>query len=442
MIPNFNTPGLDLRLMKTVIRDAWIVTQNARREILRGDILIEDGIIKQLGTVDCCADEEINAHGDIVIPGLINTHTHVSMSIMRGIADDMTFDEFLSKVFEIDSRRTSEDIYLGTKLGCLEMIRSGTTTFVDLYYSEDVIAKAVQEMGLRAVLCWAVLDEEFTTQKGRPMDNCRHFYESFRSISSRITPGVGLQGVYVCSENTFTEAGEFARENELLLHFHLSETRKEVNDHKKKTGMRPAEFLESIHFFDSRCLAAHCCWLTRNEIKILARHGVSVSTCPVSNMKLATGGVAPVPEMIAERVNVSIGTDSATTNNSLNMFGEMKVLSLLQKSSRWDPAILKAQQILDCATINAARAIGLGDKIGSIEPGKSADIVIIDGAAPNLQPVRLSTLIPNLIYSSSPANVKTLICDGHILMKDFVINVADEAHITKQASYVAEKLLG
>ncbi|MDH7508402.1 MAG: amidohydrolase family protein [Methanomassiliicoccales archaeon] len=426
--------------MKIAIRDAWIITQNKNREILRGDLLIEDGIIKDIGKVSSDVDEEIDSHGDIVLPGLINTHTHISMAIMKGVADDVSFPDFLSRVFSIDAQRTPEDIYAGTQLGCLEMIRSGTTTFVDLYYAEDIIAKAVDEMGLRAVLCWAVLDEEFTTQKGRPLDNCKRFCQSIANKGSRITPGVGLQGVYVCSRETFLEAKEYADERNLLLHFHLSETRKEVNDHRKKTGMRPAEYLEKIGFLGRNCLASHACWLTLNEVRILAKNNTSVSTCPVSNMKLATGGVAPIPEMRKEGVVVSIGTDSSTTNNSLDMFGEMKTLSLIQKSSRWDPTVLSAQEILDFATIGGATAIGLDRLIGSIEPGKKADIVILDGTAPNLSPIRRGTLVSNVVYSSSQANVKTVICDGKVLMKNWEIKGIDEMAVLNRASEAAKKL--
>lgn len=426
--------------MRIAIKDAWIITQNENRQILRGDILIEDGVIKEVGKVSSDADEEIYSHGDIVLPGLINTHTHVSMAILKGVADDVSFPDFLSKVFSIDAQRTPEDIYAGTQLGCLEMIRSGTTTFVDLYYAEDVIAKATEEMGLRAILCWAVLDEEFTTQKCRPLDNCRHFCESIDQEKSRVLPGVGLQGVYVCSKETFLEAKEYADEKGLLLHFHLSETRKEVNDHRKKTGMRPSEYLDKIGFLGKNCLAAHACWLTLNEVRILAKSKTSVSTCPVSNMKLATGGVAPIPEMRKEGVNVSIGTDSSTTNNSLDMFGEMKTLSLLQKSSRWDPTVLSAQEILDFATIGGAFAIGLDRMIGSIEPSKRADIVILDGMAPNLSPIRRETLISNVVYSSSQANVKTVICDGQILMKDWEIKRIDEIAVLNRATEAARKL--
>lgn len=426
--------------MSLAIRDAWIVTQNRSREVLKGDILVEDGIIQEIGDVGSGADTEIRASGDVAMPGLINTHTHVSMAIMKGVADDLPFPDFLSRVFDIDSRRTPTDIAAGTELGCLEMIRSGTTSFVDLYYSEDVIARSVEASGLRAVLCWAVLDQEYTTQAGNPLENCRRFCESLKG-SGRVKPGVGLQGVYVCSAQTFTEARDYAQEKGLLLHFHLSETRKEVNDLKKKEKMRPAEFLSSIGFLGDRCLAAHAAWLTLNEVRMLAKSGTSVSTCPVSNMKLATGGVAPIPEMVRHGVNVSIGTDSSTTNNSLDMCAEMKTLGLLQKSSRWDPSVTPAQQLLDFATIGGAGAIGMGSSIGSIEVGKKADIVLLDGKAPNLAPVRRETIVSNIVYSASGLNVKTVICDGRLVMREGAVLTMDEDEVLRRAGEACEELL-
>ncbi|MDR0887714.1 MAG: amidohydrolase family protein, partial [Candidatus Methanoplasma sp.] len=349
----------------TVIRDAWIVTQDRSRNIIRGDIVIEGEKIISVGTkYNGTADTEIDASGDIVIPGFINTHTHIAMSVMKGVVDDLHFPDFLSKVFKIDSERTDKDLEIGTKLGCLEMIRSGTTTFVDMYYSEDVIGKAVKESGIRGVLCWCVLDQELTTQVGNPLQNCRHFYESFKN-ERKIIPGAALQGVYVCNQETCVGAKEFSDEKEAPLTFHLSETRGEVNDHKKKTGRRPAEWLSDIGVLGERAIAAHSAWLTMNEVRLMAEAGMSVAMCPVSNMKLATGGVAPVPEFQKYGVNVSIGTDGSTTNNSLDMISEMKILGLLQKSSRWDPTVTTAQELLDFATIGGAKAIGKSDVLGS-----------------------------------------------------------------------------
>ncbi len=419
--------------MITVIRDAWIVTQDPQKRIIRGDVVIDGERILSVGNKYIeSADIEIDASGDIVIPGLINTHSHVAMSVMKGVVDDLLFPDFLNKVFKIDSDRTDADLDVGTKVGCMEMMRSGTTTFVDMYYSEDVIAKAVKEAGIRGVLCWCVLDQECTTQTGNPLKNCKNFYNSFKG-QKKIIPGVGLQGVYVCNEETCVGAKEFSDEVEAPLTFHLSETRGEVNDHKKKTGLRPAEWLSKIGVLGPRDIAAHSAWLTMNEVRLMAEAGMSIASCPVSNMKLATGGVAPIPEFQKCGVNVSIGTDGNTTNNSLDMLSEMKILGLLQKSSRWDPTVTPAQDLLDFATINGAKAIGMQDSLGSIEKGKYADIVILDGKAPNLRPLLRENIIANIVYSASTINVKTVICQGDIVVSDGKVKTLDVDKILDQS---------
>jgi 5-methylthioadenosine/S-adenosylhomocysteine deaminase len=209
------------------------------------------------------------------------------------------------------------------------------------------------------------------------------------------------------------------------MNFHLSETRGEVNDHKRKTGKRPAEWLYDIGVLGPRGVAAHSAWLTQREVRLMGEAGMSISSCPVSNMKLATGGVAPVPEFLQNGVNVSIGTDGNTTNNSLDMFAEMKTLGLLQKSSRWDPTVCTAQELLDFATINGAKAVGMQDSIGSIEVGKYADIVILDGKAPNMRPLVPENIIPNIVYSGNSLNVKTVMCQGDVVVEDGVIKTLD-----------------
>jgi 5-methylthioadenosine/S-adenosylhomocysteine deaminase len=407
--------------MITVIRDAWLVTQNAAREVLRGDLAIDGETIVQVGgEYNGTGDVEIAAAGDIVIPGLINTHTHVAMSVMKGVVDDLPFDEFLDRVFRIDSDRTDEDLAVGTMIGCMEMMLGGTTTFVDMYYSEDVIAEAVARTGLRGVLCWCVLDQQFTTQEGDPLDNCRRFHAAYRD-RRKIVPGVGLQGVYVCGEETCVGAAEFARSVDAPLTLHLSETRGEVNEHRRKTGKRPAEWLADLGVLGPGTIAAHSAWVTMNEVRLMGEAGMSVASCPVSNMKLATGGVAPVPEYIGAGVNVTVGTDGSTTNNSLDMLSEIKTLGLLQKASRWDPTVTTAQQLLDFATVNGAAAIGMGDRLGSLEVGKHADLAILDGGAPNLRPALPENIVANIVYSSSPANIRTVICQGDTVVEDGVI---------------------
>ncbi|HVO77896.1 MAG TPA: amidohydrolase family protein [Methanomassiliicoccales archaeon] len=425
---------------KILIKDAIVVTQDEGRKVVRGNVEVEDGRIAAVGRTKSDADEVIDARGGILIPGFVNAHTHVAMSIMKALADDIPFDKFLERMFAADADRKDTDILAGARLGCLEMARSGTTTFVDMYYSEDVIAKAVEETGLRGVLCWAVLDREYTTQKGVPLDNCKRFHSQFRS-NPRVIPAIGLQGVYVCSKETFLDSKAFAEENGLLLHMHLSETRGEVYEHKKKHGKRPVEWLRDIGFLCEKVLAAHSAWLTINEVRALARSRASVATCPVSNMKLATGGVAPIPEMLREGVNVSIGTDGSSTNNSLDMFGEMKTLALLQKSNRWDATVVSAQQALDFATIGGARAIGLEDQLGSIEAGKRADLVLLEAKAPNLVPVTKESAVSNVVYSANAGNVRTVLCDGKVIVRDRRSTLVSEDQVAESASLAALDLL-
>jgi len=427
--------------MKSIlVQGAYIVTQNDTRQVLKGDILVEEGRIAAIGKVKDSADEVIDARGDIVIPGLVNAHTHVAMSVLKGMADDLPFNDFLEKSFATDAKRTDKDVYAGARLGCLEMIRGGTTTFVDMYYGEDVIARATNEAGLRGVLCWAVLDQEYTTQKGVPLENCQKFNSSHRG-NELIIPGIGLQGVYVCSKETFLGAKELADRTGMLMHFHLSETRKEVYDHKKRHRRRPADWLQEIGFLGKNCLAAHAAWLTINEINDLAKSGCSVATCPVSNMKLATGGVAPIPEMQKAGVNVSIGTDGSTTNNSLDMLAEMKTLALLQKSNRWDPTVVSAQQVLDFATLGGARALGLEKEIGSIEIGKRADLVIIKGKSANLWPIRTESLVAGIVYCANAGNVRSVLCSGRPLMLDREVLSLDEEAVLEGSKKAASELL-
>ncbi|MCX6650578.1 MAG: amidohydrolase family protein [Methanomassiliicoccales archaeon] len=423
-----------------LIRNGMIVTQDKERRVLKGDVMVEDGKITEIGSVRRGADQIIDAGGAPVLPGLINTHAHVAMTVMKGMVDDLPFSKFLDRVFAIDSDRQEFDLLAGSRLGCLEMLLGGTTTFVDLYYSQDVIARAVKEAGMRGVLCWAVLDQEFTTQNGVPLDNCKRFHAQFAG-DRNIIPGMGLQGVYVCSEETCMRSKEFSDRTGALMTFHLSETRKEVYDHKAKTGERPADWLNSIGFLNHRCLAAHAAWLTIKEVRALGKAGASISTCPVSNMKLATGGVAPIPEMLREGVNVTVGTDGSTTNNSLDLFGEMKTLALLQKSSRWDPTVVTAQEALDFATINAAKAIGMADQLGSIEVGKRADIVLMDARSPALRPVTPENVVSNLVYAASRGDVRTVLCDGKVVISDRRSLTLDEAKVLEDAQKAMDQIV-
>ena len=425
--------------MSLLVKGGLVVTQNARRQVLRGDVLIDGGRIVEVGDVKGKADDVLDAKDCIVMPGLINCHTHVAMAIMKSVADDVKLEKFLDRTFAIDAKRTPEDIAVGATLGCLEMARTGTTTFLDLYYSEDAIAKSVEEVGLRGYLGWSVLDEQFTTQKGRPIDNCAKFIRSHKG-RPLIKPLVAPQGVYVCSDETLMQAKELAAKESTFCHFHLSETRYEVYEYQKKKGKRPADHLTDIGFFSKGDVAAHGVWLTMNEVRGLAKAGVSVAHCPTSNMKLASGGVAPLPEMFDHGVNVCLGTDSSSSNNSLDMFLEMKFASLLHKAFRWDATVVGAHKALDMATVDAAKALGAGNELGSIEPGKKADIVVVDCDTPGMVPTTLDSAVANLVYASPSHAVRDTIVDGRFVLKGGRIVTVDEKRVIPEAKRAAREL--
>lgn len=401
--------------MSLVVKDGLVVTQNPRREILRADVLIEHGRIAALGE-HLKGDEVLDAKGCAVIPGLINVHTHVSMTLMRGLADYLLLEQFLERMFAIDARRTREDVRAGAMLGCVEMLLSGTTTFLDMYYHEDAVAEAVRATGIRGHLGWAVLDDHLTTQKGSPLKNCEAFASAHTGLE-RITPMVALQGVYVCSEETFMGAMDLAERLDLGMHMHLSETRQEVHEHERRTGQRPVPWLERIGVLSPRLSAGHCVWMTVNEIRTLGKHGVDVAHCPVSNAKLASGGVAPVPEMHANGLVVGLGTDSAVSNNCLDLFQEMKWCALVHKAHRWDATALPAQRVLDMATIEGARLLGVESKLGSIEAGKSADIAVVELSAPNLVPSCPENIVSNLVYACTGAHVRDVMVGGDVVVR-------------------------
>ncbi len=403
-------------------------------------MLVDGGKIAAVGHGKSRPDEVVDASGCTVIPGLINCHTHVAMTLMRSVADDLKLEGFLERTFAIDTKRVPEDIEVGAALGCLEMARSGTTTFLDLYYSEDAVAKSTEEVGLRGYLGWAVLDEEFTTQKGKPIRNCESFIKAYKG-KPLIKPVVAPQGVYVCGKETLAQARELAAKEGTFCHYHLSETRYEVYEHQKKTGMRPVEYLADIGFLSKGDVAAHGVWLTINEVRTLSKAGASVAHCPTSNMKLASGGVAPLPEMAAEGVTVGLGTDGCSSNNGLDMFLEMKFCSLLHKSHRWDASVLSAQRCLDLATIDAAKCLGAEKQLGSVEVGKKADLVVIDCNTPAMTPTTAENAVANLVYAGPSQAVRDTMVDGKFVLRDRKAVTIDERKLLKKVEESAADLM-
>ncbi len=400
-----------------LFRGALLVTQDAERKVFRGDLRTQDGRITDVGEiVREPAEETIDARDFALAPGFVNAHTHVAMSPLRGIADDRELAGFLERLFAVDQRRTEADVEAGAAQGIAEMLLSGTTSFLDLYYAEDAIARAVERLGVRGFLGWAVLDPSLTTQKGVPVDNARAFIGRWQG-HPRVTPLVAPQGVYVCSAETWLAARDVARAGGTLCHFHLAETRREVHELQEKVGDRPTVWLDRIGFLGPQMVAAHGVWLTRHEIELLARHTVGIAHCPSSNLKLATGGVAPVEEMRAAGIPIGLGTDSAASNNSLSMLREMHTAGLLQKHHRWDARALPAQALLDLATREGARLLGRAAELGSLEPGKQADVVLYRLGHPTLMPSRAEAIVSHLAYAASEEAVDSVYVAGECVVR-------------------------
>jgi 5-methylthioadenosine/S-adenosylhomocysteine deaminase len=336
-------------------------------------------------------------------------------------------DWLQKKIWPLEGKLTAESCYQGALLGAAEMIMSGTTTFMDMYFYMQDVARAVNQTGLRAFLSYGMIDIFDLAKTPVERKKSEELFNFIRELgSSRIRFAVAPHAPYTCSAETLLWAKEFAEKNDALIHIHIAETRKEQADFQKQYNARVVEYLDKIGALSRKMVGAHCVWLTKSEIGLLAKAGVSATHCPVSNMKLASGGVAPLPEMFDAGVAVSLGTDGAASNNTLDMFETMKVCALLHKAHRWDPTVLNAQRVLDLATIEGARALGVNREIGSIEPGKRADIILLDANTANMNPIYgPDTVVSDLVYSASSGNVDTTIVDGKVLMEDRQLKTID-----------------
>lgn len=347
-------------------------------DLKNGTIVIEDGKITEIGEkTKESAETVIDAKGSVVMPGLVNTHTHAAMTLFRGYADDLQLADWLENhVWPAEAQLTAEDVYKGSLLACLEMIRSGTTSFADMYFFMDETAKAVELSGLRASLSHGLI-ELWNKEKGETdLKEGKRFVRAWQGAAGgRIKTMYGPHAPNTCSEEFLAKVKEEARKDGAGLHIHVLETEAELLAMKEKYGKCSVHMLDDIGFFGPDVLAAHCVWLSDGDIEILRKRGVNVSHNPVSNMKLASG-IAPVHKMLERGVNVSLGTDGCASNNNLDLFEEMKTAALLHKVSTCSPTALPAHQVLKMATVNGAKA--LGTETGMLKAGMKADIVIVD----------------------------------------------------------------
>jgi 5-methylthioadenosine/S-adenosylhomocysteine deaminase len=433
---------MGVNLADILIKDGYVITVDPQRRIFeRGSVAIEGDKIVAVGKgVKAKAETVIDARGKAILPGLINAHTHLSMTLFRGVADDMPLMEWLeTKIWPIEENLTADDCYTGALLGCLEMIKSGTTCFADQYFHMKDVARAVEEAGLRGVLSRGIIElddpkkREATIKEGERLVKTCH-----GKANGRILTMFGPHASYTCSPECLMQVKELAKKYKVGIHIHISESQDEVDKVTKKYGKRPVEHLDSIGFLGPEVLAAHCVWLAEREIAVIRERGVKPVHNPVSNMKIACG-VAPVPGMLAAGIPVALGTDGAASNNSLDMFNEMKFAALLSKVHKLDPTVVPAQATLEMATINGAIALGLQDKIGSLEVGKKADIVLVDMKKPHLVP--LHNVISHLVYSAVGGDVDTVIVDGKILMQGRKVLTLDEDKVLERAQKASDDLL-
>lgn len=425
-----------------LLRDGYIITMDAQRRVFElGSVAIEGDRISAVGKeVRERADVVIDASGKAVLPGIINAHTHLSMTLLRGVADDMPLMEWLeNKIWPIERNLRGQDCCAGALLGCLEMIKSGTTCFADQYFFMKDVANAVEEAGIRGVLSYGIIERDDPERRKSELQAGEKLVkECHGTANGRILTMFGPHASYTCSPECLMQVKELAKKYKVGIHTHISESRDEVERVTKKYGRRPVEHLDAIGFLGPEVLAAHCVWLTEQEISILREHGVKPVHSPVSNMKTASG-VAPVPEMLAAGIPVALGTDGAASNNALDMFNEMKFAALLNKVHKLDPTAVPAQAVLEMATINGAIALGMQDEIGSLEVGKKADVLLVDLKKPHFVP--LHNVVSHLVYNAVGSDVDTVIVDGEILMRERKVLTVDEDKVLEEAQRASDNLL-
>lgn len=425
-----------------------IVTMNAEREVIvNGAIGITNGKIDIIGTRNIVvrntrAKRTINAAGKVIIPGLINTHTHVPMSLFRGIADDMDLQEWLTKfIFPAEAKNVNEAfVRAGTRLGLAEMIRGGTTTYCDMYYFEDAIADETKKAGMRAVLGETVID--FPAPDNKTFDDGLAYTERFIKKWQKdplIVPAIAPHAPYTVSQEHLLAARDLSNRLNAPLVIHLAEANTETEFiQQKHKGMRPIEFVDSIGFLTDKTIAAHVIQANESELDILKRRGVGIAHNPQSNMKLAAG-TAPVPAMLRRDIAVGLGTDGAASNNDLSMWEEMDTAAKLHKLISGDPKTLSAEQAFEMATIRGARALHLDKITGSLEAGKRADIAIVDMDSLNQTP--FYNVYSSLVYSTKATDVRTVIINGRVVMLDRRLLTLNESAIKRDANAYREKII-
>jgi 5-methylthioadenosine/S-adenosylhomocysteine deaminase len=436
------------RMVDLIIFGGTLVTMDANRNIIsNGAIAIKKGEIIAIGKSSEILRQyrsrnKINAVGKVVIPGLVNTHTHIPMVLFRGIADDMDLQEWLTKyIFPAEAKNVDEDfVRAGTRLGLAELIKSGITTYCDMYYFEDAIAEETAKAGVRAVLGETLID--FPAPDNKTFADALKYTENFIKKWKNhplIVPAVAPHAPYTVSQDHLLQSRKLADKYDVPLIIHLAEAESETEFVKKNhDGLTPVRYVDAIGFFNRKTIAAHVIQVNEEEIKILKKHDVGVVHNPQSNMKLAAG-IAPIPTMLKHGLRLGLGTDGAASNNDLNLWEEMDTAAKIHKVSTKDPKVVSAEQVFAMATVGGARALHLENLIGSLEVGKKADIVILDLDSVHQTP--MYNIYSHLVYATKASDVNTVIIEGRVVMRQRRLLTLDENAIKKEANLYKQKIV-
>ncbi len=431
----------------TIIYDATIVTLNTACDIIsKGMIGIKNGKIAKIANMPVGIDvpvarETIDAVGGIVMPGLINTHTHMPMTLFRGLADDLPLDVWLNQyIFPAEGAWINpENVRLGTALACAEMLLSGTTTVCGGYFHEDAVAEIVSQAGIRGVLGQGVIDfpAPGVPDAGLNIDSALAFTQKWNGLSAMIRPSIFCHSPYTCSQKTIQAAKAAARSQAVLFQIHVAETAREQTLIEGSGARSPIQYLDQIGVLDEQTLLVHCVWVDDKDVDIIADSGATVSHNPESNMKLASG-IAPVPAFQSAGIAVGLGTDGCASNNDLDMFQEMDTAAKLHKVHTLDPTVMDAVSVLKMATIDAARAIGLDRSIGSLEIGKQADLIVIDTHQPHLVPIY--NPVSQIVYSARGSDVRDVMVAGRMLVRNRTLTSLDQDDILNKVKTLSRKI--
>lgn len=430
-------------MIKKIIQNAHIITMNAESDIFpQGSILIENGKIKHISpeNIEDTEAETTDAQGMYIMPGFVNTHTHLPMTMLRGYADDLPLHEWLIEyIFPTEARMVNpENVRIATRLAFIEMIKSGTTCFNDMYFFEDIIAEEAKQAGIRGIMGESLID--FPTPSFKTVNEgltlCEKLIRKWQG-DPIIHPSVCVHAPYTCSKETLQKTKQLADRYQTLLQIHVAETRKEVEDITAQTGMPPAEYLHSIGLLDRNVIAAHCVWLSPHEIELMSQTRTSIGHCPKSNLKLASG-IADIDTYIKAGITVGIGTDGTASNNTLDMVEEMRFAALLAKVVHYNPEAINAYTALQMATIGGAKALGIDAITGSLEVGKSADLIFVHADSSNMIPVYDE--YSAIVYAMNNKNVRYSMVNGEWIMKNRMLCHLDKEETIENLKKLATQI--